>query len=266
MEHLQYQSADLRYFISRTYQDEWLARFPDLPTGYLDPMWFFTPPGRLPYRDGPAAPELVLVGRTERLKGPHLFLDLAWWLPRDSYSTATVIGPDSTSRSGTSSSVYLTRMIEARHLDGTVRLAGPMGSADLARVFASRAVVVLPSLIDTMNLVALEALFSGCPTVIGSAAGACRYLRERFPNVPFVEFDIHRFYASLPAVEDLLRNYDRRRAELADALRTADFSAQGPSLAEVYAAPGRSDPAARAECDDWDRRLAAVAAPTARAA
>src|SRR5262249_17424772 len=107
----------------------------------------------------------------------------------------------------------------------------------------------------TLNLVALEALFAGCPTVIGSGAGVCRYLRERFSQVPFLEFDVTAFYPMMPKVERLLAEYDRHRAELPGPVRTAALTPPDPGLDAIYGAEPVFDPAARVVGEEWDAKL-----------
>jgi hypothetical protein len=136
-----------------------------------------------------------------------------------------------------------------------VRVEGAKTPGELADLYATNVLPVISSQHDTLNLVALEALFAGCPAVISSGAGAARYLRERFPAVPFVPFHLERFYANPPAVEDALRRYDDHRQGVADALGGVDFTPSTPPLTAVYDAPPRFDPAARAEAERVERRL-----------
>ena len=56
-----------------------------------------------------------------------------------------------------------------------------MTQAQLGRLFSSRTMTLLPSRFDSLNLVALESVLSGCPTAIGSGAGACRFLGPGTP-------------------------------------------------------------------------------------
>ena len=263
LEHLQYAAADVRYFISEMYRDEWRALCP-LPSHYLDPMWFFAPPPPQPYRPSDGPPALQFVGRTEKRKGPHLFVQMLWWLPAGLAGPASVIGPESFGGPGEGSLKFIRPFARARGVD--VRFVECMAPEQLAGVFASKSVTVVPSIYDTLNLVALESLFSGCPTVVGSGAGVCRYLGERFPEVPFVTFDVADFFGSLPRVEELLRDYDGRRAELAEGLRRADRAPRGPGLEAAYRAPAEADPAARAETEEWYGRLTSFARPPHAAA
>lgn len=254
LERLQYATADIRYFISPTYQDEWRV-ISDRPSHLLDPMWAFTPSPRLRFSDDPHPPSLYFVGRTERRKGPHYFAQLLWWLPPGSYRDAAIVGPDSFDHHGNPSSQALREMLRSRQLEDLARVSRSMNAAELSRVFASKAVIFAPSQYDTLNLVALESLFAGCPTVIGNGAGVCEYLRRRFPSIPFLEFDVRRFYSNLPLVEDLLSGYTSHREELDRAVRAVDPTPIGPGIGDIYTARPTADRAARARCEAWDRKF-----------
>ena len=254
LERMQFDAADGRYCISPAYRDEWRG-YSAQPAHYLDPMWFFAPPAPKPYRPLPGPPTVLFVGRTDKGKGPHLFVQLVWWLPPDCYRDAVIVGPPVTDAHGRSSTDLLRNMAIARRMSHRVRIEGAKTPGELTELYATNVLPVISSQHDTLNLVALESLFSGCPTVVSTGAGAHRYLRERFPTVPFVPFDLGRFYADLPKVEDALRRYDDRRAELATALKGVDFTPQTPPLTAIYDAPLAFDPSARAEADTMERKL-----------
>jgi glycosyltransferase involved in cell wall biosynthesis len=254
LERMQYGAVDGRYFISPWYRDEWKG-YSKLPAHDLDPMWFFTAPQRKPYRPNPGAPNLLMVGRTEKRKGPHLFIQMAWWLPPDSYTDAVVIGPAVTDTHGKSSNDLIRELAVMRKISDRVRIEPTKTHAELADLYATNAVMVTPSTYDTLNLVAIEALFTGCPTVIGTGAGACQYLRERFPKLPFVECRLQQFYAQLPKVEKVLREYERHRTELAKALDHLDLSPRTPPLEEIYRATPAFDREIRGDAERFDRKM-----------
>jgi glycosyltransferase involved in cell wall biosynthesis len=253
VENLQYQTVDARYFISASYQEEWRAIDP-VPTHLLDPLWFFQVPGLQPYEDRPGPPDLNFVGRVEKRKGPDIFIHLAWWLPRSSYRVANLIGPPNLDRNGTSSNVYLERMIRNRRLTG-VDLVRCMTPAELAQVYRSKSVTVVPSVYDTLNFVALESLLSGCPTAIGSGAGVCRYLRERFPELPFEPIDVVNWYDSLPRLEAILGNYLEYGQHLRAAIAAQDLQPRGPHITDVYQAPPACNQVQSTHVTDWYQRL-----------
>jgi glycosyltransferase involved in cell wall biosynthesis len=261
-ETMQYQTVDARYFISAKYRDEWRAIDP-VPAHVLDPLWFFEVPRLQPYQDRLGPPDLNFVGRSEKLKGPDIFIQLAWWLPRSCYRAAHVIGPQSFDGNRTPSDAYVRQMIKNRRLTG-VDVVRCMTAAELTQLYATKSVTVLPSVYDTLNLVALESLLSGCPTAVGSGAGVCRYLRERFPDVPFEVIDVVNWYESVPRLESMLRNYQDYRRRLRDAIAGQDLQPRGATLIDAYQAPPAYDPVLRARVTDWYERLSRRAATAHR--
>ncbi|HEV3344205.1 MAG TPA: glycosyltransferase [Pirellulales bacterium] len=259
-EELQYQAVDVRYGLSAAYLDEWRSRFA-LPSQYLSPLAFL----ELPRPGGSALslspPDLNFVGRTEKRKGPDLFAELAWWLPAAAYGKARIIGPPSLDHLGVSSEHHLKSFLANRPGKKTIDLCPPATPAELARLFAARGVTFVPSRYDTFNLVAVESLFSGCPTAIGSGAGVCRFLDETFPSVPYVKIDVDRPMSCLPELETVLADYDAYRARLVEALAKAKPAVTGPSLAEIYASPPAHDEAVRRETHEWYERLMSYQAP-----
>lgn len=253
-EDLQFKTVDLRYGLSRTYLDEWRQVTP-LESHYLSPLRFLDPPSPCYAPSTASAPDLAFIGRTEKRKGPDLFVDLAWWLPRASYGRARIIGPQSYDAAGTGSSLNLYTMANNRLGVGQIDLSGAMSRQELRQLFASRTVCVLPSRYDTFNLVAIESLFSGCPTAIGTGAGICRFLNETLPEVPFVSIDVDNVYASLPQLQEVLEDYDGYRARLVAALGAARPTVQGPGLQEIYESASRGDDATQHEMDEWYARL-----------
>ncbi len=267
IERMQYESVEQRYFISEFYRDEWRS-YSSQPTHYLDPLWFFDLPQPRPYKPSPERPVLRFIGRVEKRKGPHLALNLAWWLPRRLYDRLELIGPECRNHTGESANAIIEEMIRARGLNA--RLLASQSQDELARSFASRSVTLAPSTYDSLNLVALESLLSGCPTVVGSGAGVCRYLQERFPELPFVRFDANEFYSSVARVQSLLMEYDRRRADLTAALSRVDSRPAGPTLTDIYrAAPSRNESACTVAAR-WHASLTRIlresSKPTPRAA
>lgn len=110
----QYATVDLRYGISKSYIDEWqsLSRF---SAHYYHPLHFFELPQPLEAIASGDRPDLNFVGRTEKRKGPDIFIDIAWWLNRNLYHEANIIGPHSFNDTGTiSSETYLRSMLGDR--------------------------------------------------------------------------------------------------------------------------------------------------------
>jgi len=265
-EKVQFRAMDTRYGISRSYLDEWRAVV-DLDAHYLHPLRLLEL--ARPTLAEPAAepPSVNFIGRTEKRKGPDIFVELTWWLPRDLFSTASIIGPQSYTEEGCGSNVYLKGIVANRRNDVTIRPT--MTPQEMAELYAGRTLIFLPSRYDTLNLLALESLFAGCPTVIGSGAGVCRFLRDSFPHVPFVEMDMSNIYGCLPEVRAVLQNYDHYRERLVEAVQDSRPDINGLTLEKIYNTPPCPDSPLRKQMDQWYGELmrhyrAASRSPTAR--
>jgi hypothetical protein len=101
LEDMQYRAADIRYFLSETYRDEWRSVDP-VGAPVVDPLWFFDVPTMQAYEGRPGPTDLNFVGRTEKRKGPDIFINLSWWLD-PTIGAARIIGPHSSDGDGTSS-------------------------------------------------------------------------------------------------------------------------------------------------------------------
>ncbi|MDZ4783749.1 MAG: glycosyltransferase [Planctomycetia bacterium] len=255
-EDMQFQAVDLRYGLSLSYLDEWRDKF-DLASHYLSPLRFIERPTPKTVRVSSKSPDLLFVGRTEKRKGPDLFVDLAWWLPRDSFRDAKIIGPESYDPNGKGSGLYLYTMANNRLGVDQVELLPTATPKQLDALFATRVLAMVPSRYDTFNLVAIESLLSGCPTAIGNGAGVCRFLEETFPDVPFIKIDIDNAYGAIPELIQTLDDYDAYRQGLVASLRDSRPEVEGPDLREIYSSARAFDSSVRSELDDWYRRLMA---------
>ncbi|MBL0125309.1 MAG: hypothetical protein IPP88_22415 [Betaproteobacteria bacterium] len=111
----------------------------------------------------------------------------------------------------------------------------------LSRLDRDPVVICLPSRKDTFNLVALEALLSGCPAIVSTKCGACDFLDEVYPGLPYVKIDPNNILGSYDSVVDLLENYSERKIELIRYLTKVTPKNWGSSLAEVYGQSSTSD-------------------------
>ncbi len=252
-EKMQYKTVDLRYAISKDYINEWQV-LGDFEAYYYHPLHFFDLPKPTQALSSINSPNLNFIGRTEKRKGPDIFIDLAWWLPRSSYEQVSIIGPHSYNDTSTKcSKEYLDAMLYNRLED--VAFLAPKTRPELAELFASKSITLLPSRYDTLNLLAIESLFSGCPTAIGNGAGVCRLLKENFPHIPFVEIDINNIYACLPQLQYILENYDEYRQKLVDAVLNSPLEVDSPDLNTIYQNPEIFDSEIRNQLDSWYSQL-----------
>jgi glycosyltransferase involved in cell wall biosynthesis len=255
-ENMQYAAVDVRYGISKTYLDEW-RQVVNLESHYLNPLSVISlPTPTLVTHPSDQAPHLNFIGRTEKRKGPDIFIELAQWLPRSSFSTANIIGSESYDYKGVGSGLYLYQMANNRLKD--IQILPAKDKDELAKLFASKSVTFLPSKYDTLNLLALESLFSGCPTVIGNGAGVIRFLEENFPQIPYIKLDIKNIYSSISSICSLLENYDDYRQNLVDALLTRETIISDLGLELIYESQSSYDSKVRFELDEWYSKLISV--------
>lgn len=252
MEQWQFQTVDLHYAISNSYIDEWHEIAPQR-VHYLNPLRFmdFPKPGTVMPSAFP--PDLNFIGRTEKTKGPDIFVDLVSWIPRTLFRNANIIGPDSYDPKGRPSSEHLREMAFKREVP--INFFPAMSQAELAELFSTRSITFLPSRFDSLNLLALQSLFAGCPAAVGNGAGACRFFKEALPRVPFILIDMKSVYTCLPEIRSVLQDYDGYRRRLSDAITGSKPVIDGPTLSEIYAAPPDYDETARALLDNWYHRL-----------
>ncbi len=255
-EELLYRYCDIRYGIGRQYIGDW-QRSCGLPAQLLDisKIYDAVPAARrrtdrAPMRD--TAPDLCFIGRQEKWKGPDLFLELCSRLPRDAFGEVRLYGPP-VHLHGTDSMEELQRLARYRSLDivNEVVDAGRI----IERMRDDRMVVVLPSRRDTFNLVAIEALLSGCPTVVSTRCGVCDFLDTAYPGIPYVKIDPDDLLGSYDEILALLTNYDAARAALSEYLTTAKPRDYGETLSRIYASEKQSDPTARAAVAERFRGL-----------
>ena len=75
-EKMQYQAVDIRYGISKSYLDEW-KEVDNLKSYYYNPLHFMAVPEIKSGSNSESLPNLNFIGRTEKRKGPDIFVDLA---------------------------------------------------------------------------------------------------------------------------------------------------------------------------------------------
>jgi len=246
-ERMQWAAVDVRYGISKNYLEECSAKIP-LKADYLNPLNIFTLPLPALAPRSQTPPDINFIGRTEKQKGPDLFVELLWWLRRSSYGAANLIGPSCCECGGTRSDKYLEDMIKKWAVN--VQLLPELSRDKLQDLFYNRSLTILPSRSDTFNLVALESLFSGCPTAVSEVAGICRLLDESYPEIPYHKINIKDVCSSAPAIEFMLDGYDEYRKRLVDVLMGLKVDKSGPDLEEIYRSSSVSNAGAVKEADE----------------
>lgn len=213
LERTQFEAADAVYAISPRYISEWQTVV-NRPVHYIDPAHFVSAELQsLNQIDVHKKPSIYCIGRSERRKGNDLFVELVRWLRQESFDSAAHIGDSDFSQHGVSSASLLEGI--AKHRGIEVPTLPSLSRGQLAKLYGQRSIVVLPVRYDTLNLVALEALFSGCPVAISTKAGVCDYLDEFHPDLPYIKIDFDNFYAAVSDLQELVDHYDNHRQKLA---------------------------------------------------
>ncbi|MBL1209427.1 glycosyltransferase [Geminocystis sp. GBBB08] len=233
VENLQYKIADIRYGISKKYLEWWQKRSL-LSNYYFSPLNFlnFTP--KVNYKPSITKPSLNFIGRKEKGKGVDIFVNLVSFLPKNLYNQANIIGGNTETLDRKTGEFYLQEMLALRL--SQINILSSMNPAELQESFALNSITVLPSRFDTLNLVALESLLAGCPTIISKNAGVCRFLEDNFPDIPFIKLDVDNFYACLPKIVELLNNYDNYRLNLQEKIInfSREINQEELTLVDIY--------------------------------
>lgn len=222
LEKEQFEKVDYAYGLSERYISSWQSRI-NRPVALIDPLSvidfsFLSDRNSEAVDDLAEKPSLYCVGRTERLKGNDLFIELVRWIQRDLYKQAAHVGSCVGAVAGIDSEFILKNISAARGV--CVPFLGAKSSEDLRGIFCKRSMLILPVRYDTLNLVVLEALFSGCPVAVSSEAGVCDYLDKYFPTLPYIKIDFNNFFAAVPLIEAVLRDYDAYCQKLRAAVRS----------------------------------------------
>ena len=237
LEKTQYTGADIRYAISEFYIDNWERRT-NLRADYLHPFNFFKPYKPKPYKQNSKVPSLVLFGRTEKIKGPDNFINLAWMLPKNLLTKAFIIGPSVPLENKTTSKDLLNTLTKNRNLD--IEIRDSVSQATMMEFFSQSYLTVLPSRYDTLNLIALESLFAGCPVVISENTGVVGFIKKEFPDLPIHVLPMDDLATCIKVLEHAIENYHEDRKTIAKVLEsfgTRTFSSK--SLLEIYKQPSK---------------------------
>lgn len=214
LEEEQFDSADGAYGLSPRYIREWEKH--GHPIHFIDPLHFLPSVSVAGTSPSVEPPSLYCVGRSERRKGNDIFVELLRWLRSGSFAGAAHIGDEDFSHLDHGSSKILAEMARRRGVEISYRKA--LAWPRLHTLYQENSILVLPVRYDSLNLVALEALFSGCPVAISSRAGVCDYLDTHHPSIPYVKIDFDNLYSAVGAIQDLIDRYPEHRQRLRQAM------------------------------------------------
>ncbi|BAQ60308.1 glycosyl transferase [Geminocystis sp. NIES-3708] len=253
-ENLQYKIADIRYGISKNYL-EWWQKKDNFLNYYYHPLHFFDLTPKINYQPLKAKPSLNFIGRKEKGKGVDIFVNLVSFLPKKLYSQGNIIGTNPQTLDRKTGEFYLKQMLALAFTP--INILPSVTRYALQGKFNSNSVTILPSRFDTLNLVALESLFAGCPTIISKNAGICRFLADNFPEIPFIQLDVNNLYSSLPEIIKLLNNYEGYRINLQEKITSISpqMNQKEFSLIDVYNQKNNYEEEARQKIDQWYQEL-----------
>lgn len=218
LEKKQFDSVDGIYSISNRYIKEWKS-ISNRHIHYIDPIHFLQETSLSEGNNTQEKkPSLYCVGRMERRKGNDLFVELIRWLREGSFQQAMHIGGEDYSFNGIPSSNLLENFAKNRNL--LIKYLPNLSWDKLKEIYGNKSILIIPPRYDSLNLVALEALFSGCPVAISTGAGICDYLDETWPGLPYVKINLENIYSSIADIQDLIDNYDYHRQQLYNFLRS----------------------------------------------
>lgn len=218
LEQAQFSSVDGAYGISSRYIKKWQSVL-KRDVYYIDPAHFLNVPIQVPKTVfSSSKPSIYCIGRSERRKGNDLFIELIRWLREGSFAEVSHIGDQDYSFQGIGSAYILGNIAKQRGL--LVEHHSSLNYCELGDLFSKHSIVVLPVRYDTLNLTALDALFSGTPVAISSMAGVCDYLDEVHPGLPYIKIDLNDFYSSVSNLQDLVDNYLFHRERLLSYIAT----------------------------------------------
>lgn len=217
----QFESADFVYGISKFYINEY-KKYHNREVYFLNPICFFNKTNYNQINFQKSKPNLVHIGRMERLKGNDIFVELIAWLDKLSFNKLINLGEYDYSLNGISSKSIIKNFANKRSLD--IHFENPKSAFQLKQIFESNTIIFITSRFDTLNLVALESIFSGCPTVISDKAGVCNYLDEFFPGLPYVKINTRSLYDSVNDIQILLNRYHEFRISLCSYLNSQNIN------------------------------------------
>ncbi len=246
LENLQYQTVDHRYAISIEYANQWDKKYKGLSCTIVDPLVFLERPRHFETFSKNEKIDIYCVCRKERRKGPDIFIDLMWFLNKDSYNKAYIIGDED--NCGRGSKAHLEQMATLR--DVSIINLPSLKRDELMQYFNRKAINVVSSRYESLSLSALESLLHGCPTLISRQCGVTTYLKTFHPNIPFYEIDNTCAREGAAMINHIIQNYDEERIKLIHAIHSLPAINKEHELKNIYVDTNVFNKNARDRVDD----------------
>ncbi len=208
----QYILADFVYGISPNYIDFYKSQY-DKKIYQYDPLLTIDVNlSQLNSSQNRSKPNLYCIGRTERIKGHDIFIELVRNLEFNNFGDVFIAGEEDFSNYGISSIDILRDYATFRNIDFTY--LNEVNKFRLKEIYEGNSVLILPVRNDSFNLVALEAIFSGCLVVISDRAGICDYLDKNFLGITYLKINIEDLSSASIKINSFLENADVNRKDL----------------------------------------------------
>lgn len=217
-------SADMHYTFSEKLCEQWSLHL-NKQVHYIDPLHVIVIP-QVQNKKSSNAPIINYFSSAGREKNHEYFLELIWFLDKRIYGSTKFHGLWSDHNTQ-----QIRKLVANRGVP--VEVCGISELSKVKAIYAERSLNVCASDLQ-FNLLALQSLISGCPTIIGDNSGVLNFLNKRFPLLPHLVLPTFNTRLVNQKVSDLLQRYDDHREQLKTALEITNFLTEGPDLIWVY--------------------------------
>jgi len=135
------------------------------------------------------------------------------------YSKIVITGDDDYSNPSYTAKSYLENLAKLNSLN--IEFNIPKSQFDLNKIYTSNTILLLPVRYDSFNLVAMDAIFSGCPTILSDQAGICDFLDSDYSGISYMKFSTINEAKS--QVEYLLLNFNDYRKKIFESLNQVNI-------------------------------------------
>jgi glycosyltransferase involved in cell wall biosynthesis len=217
LEKKQFLSSDFAYSLSSRYIKEWQSYTKNVIFN-LNPLNLINSSKNLEKvtKLNNVKPNLLFLGRFEKRKGPDIFIEICSKIDKKLYDNILMFGDDDFSNNGKSAINHVLQLSN-KH-DIVIKTYKSVKNKELLELYKGINILILPVRYDTFNLIALDALFSGCLLFASNKAGFCDYVNLNFPNLKYYEFDIENHDELYDKIEDVLENFFHYKNELINTL------------------------------------------------
>ena len=198
------ESADLLYGFSKSY----LSRFSSKRQIYVRPH-----PNHLSLVSGlklkeaakDLSPTLVFIGRLDRCKGITVFLELLKFLPEGALAEVLVF--TSVDENYSHGLDYIQKAASTHPFYVRVQTGKPQ-SEIFCEIQNIKPIIVVPSLFDTFNLVALESIVAQIPLLLSTQTGIYLQIHDELGGDCVSSLNVNDLTSGAKTLQNMIENYD----------------------------------------------------------